>query len=101
LADPNAPCGGGKVLPLRPTTIDDGEISLGPAKLDPLTANQQAQAVELLTALRSMISRREGARSGFSEHPLGRTSSLNGYVLMHCRSWCTGARADPVIAQRA
>jgi hypothetical protein len=30
--DPDAPCGGGKVVSLRPTTIDDGEIRLGPVR---------------------------------------------------------------------
>jgi len=42
---------GGKVVPLRPKTIDDGEIRLGPVRVEPLTAAQEAQAVELLTAL--------------------------------------------------
>jgi hypothetical protein len=51
LADPDAPSSGGNVLPLHPTTIDDGEIRLGPARLELLTATQEAEAVELLTAL--------------------------------------------------
>jgi hypothetical protein len=59
LADPEAPRGGGKVLPLRPATIDDGEIRLGPARLEPLTATQEAQAVELLTALFAAALRRQ------------------------------------------
>jgi len=59
LADPNAPCGGGKVLPLRLMTIDDGEIRFGPARLEPLTAAQEAQAVELLTALFAAALRRQ------------------------------------------
>lgn len=42
---------GGNVVPLRLKTIDDGEIRLGPATVEPLTAAQEAQAVELLTAL--------------------------------------------------
>jgi hypothetical protein len=59
LADPDALRGGGKVLPLRPKTIDDGEIRLGPARLEPLTATQEAQAVELLTALFAAALRRQ------------------------------------------
>jgi len=59
LTDPDAPRGGGKVLPLRPTTIDNGEIRLEPARLEPLTAAQEAQAVELLTALFAATLRRE------------------------------------------
>jgi hypothetical protein len=49
--DPDALRGGGKVVPLRPKTIDDGEIRLGPVRVVPLTAAREAQAVELLTAL--------------------------------------------------
>jgi hypothetical protein len=59
MPDPDALRSGGKVLPLRPTTIDDGEIRLGPARLEPLTATQQAQAVELLTALFAAALRRQ------------------------------------------
>ena len=47
------------MLPLRPTTIDNGEIRLEPARLEPLTAAQEAQAVELLTALFAATLRRE------------------------------------------
>ena len=47
------------MLPLRPTTIDDGEIRLGPARLEPLTAAQEAEAVELLTALFAAALRRQ------------------------------------------
>ena len=49
--DHDALHGGGNVVPLRPKTIDDGEIRLGPARVEPLTVAQEAQAVELLTAL--------------------------------------------------
>ncbi len=49
--DHDALRGGGKVVPLRPKTIDDGEIRLGPVRVEPLTAAQEAEAVELLTAL--------------------------------------------------
>jgi hypothetical protein len=59
MPDHDAPCGGGKVLPLRPKTIDDGEIRLGPASVEPLTATQEAQAVELLTALFAAALRRQ------------------------------------------
>jgi hypothetical protein len=51
MQDPDVSRGGGKVLPLRPMTIDDGVIRLGPARLEPLTQAEEAQAVELLTAL--------------------------------------------------
>jgi len=60
LADPDASRRGGKVLPLRPSTIDDGEIRLGPPRLEPLTATQEAQAVELLAALFAAAARRRG-----------------------------------------
>lgn len=50
---------GGKVLPLRPKTIDDGEIRLGPVKVEPLTAAQEAQAVEILTTLFAAALRRQ------------------------------------------
>jgi hypothetical protein len=50
---------GGEVVPLRPTTIDDGEIRLGPVRVEPLTAAQEAQAVELLTALFAAALRRQ------------------------------------------
>ena len=59
LADPDARRSGGKVLPLRPTTIDDGEIRLGPARLEPLTTAQEAEAVQLLTALFAAALRRQ------------------------------------------
>ena len=39
------------MVPLRSRTIDDGEIRLGPVRVEPLAAAQEAQAVELLTAL--------------------------------------------------
>lgn len=49
--DHDAPRDGGNVVPLRPKTIDDGEIRLGPTRVEPLTAAQEAEAVQLLTAL--------------------------------------------------
>ena len=57
--DHDALRGGGKVLPLRPRTIDDGEIRLGPVRVEPLTAVQEAEAVELLTALFAAALRRQ------------------------------------------
>ena len=46
------------VVPLRSRTIDDGEIRLGPVRVEPLTAVQEAQAVELLTTLFAAAARR-------------------------------------------
>ena len=57
--DHDALSGGGEVLPLHPKTIDDGEIRLGPVKVEPLTAAQEAQAVELLAALFAAAARRQ------------------------------------------
>lgn len=50
---------GASVVPLRPKTIDDGEIRLGPVRVEPLSAAQEAQAVELLTALFAAALRRQ------------------------------------------
>jgi hypothetical protein len=50
MRDEDAPRGG-NVTPLRTRTIDDGEIRLGPVRVEPLTAAQEAQVVELLAAL--------------------------------------------------
>lgn len=63
MPDPNVPRRCGECVPLRRTTIDDGEIRLGPARVEPLTATQEAQAVELLTALFAAAMRRH--RSSF------------------------------------
>jgi hypothetical protein len=57
--DHDAQDSGGKVLPLRPKTIDDGEIRLDPVRVEPLTAAQEAEAVELLTALFAAALRRQ------------------------------------------
>jgi hypothetical protein len=46
------------VSPLRPRTIDDGEIRLGPVRVEPLTATQEAEAVELLGRLFAAAARR-------------------------------------------
>jgi hypothetical protein len=59
MPDPDALSGGGKVVPLWPKTIDDGEIRLGPVRVEPLTAAQEAEAVELLTALFAAALRRQ------------------------------------------
>jgi len=59
MRDPDALSGGGKVVPLRPKTIDDGEIRLGPVRVEPLTAAQEAEAAELLTALFAAALRRQ------------------------------------------
>ena len=59
MEDSDVLCGGGKVLPLHPTTIDDGVIRLGPPRLEPLTASEEAQAVELLAALFAAALRRQ------------------------------------------
>jgi hypothetical protein len=61
--DPDVLYGGGKVAPLRPKTIDDGEIRLGPVRVEPLTAAQEAEVVELLTALFAAVLRRRRSAS--------------------------------------
>jgi len=59
MPDPDVLDGGGEVVPLRPRTIDDGEIRLGPVRVEPLTAAQEAEAVELLAALFAAALRRQ------------------------------------------
>jgi hypothetical protein len=46
------------VLPLRCRTIHDGEIKLGPVRVEPLTAAQESEAVELLGRLFAAAARR-------------------------------------------
>lgn len=58
MTDPDA-SRGGTAVPSHSTTIDDGEIRLGPARVEPLTAAQEAQAVELLAALFATAARRQ------------------------------------------
>lgn len=58
MRDKDAPRGDTKLVPLRSRTIDDGEIRLGPVRVEPLTAAQEAQAVELLAALLAAEARR-------------------------------------------
>jgi hypothetical protein len=50
---------GGQVAPLCPRTIDDGVIRIGPVRVEALTAAQEAEAVELLTALFAAALRRQ------------------------------------------
>jgi len=59
MRDEDAPRGDAKLVPLHPRTIDDGEIRLGPVRVEPLTATQEAQAVELLAALFAAAARRQ------------------------------------------
>jgi hypothetical protein len=81
MKDPDALRGGDKVVPLRSKTIDDGEIRLGPVRVAPFTATQEAQAVELLTALfaaalrrqRSSVRLRRAARTPVLRLPVGPT----------------------------
>jgi hypothetical protein len=61
--DHDAPRGGGRVVPLRPKKIDDGEIRLGPARVELLTGAQEAEAVELLTALFAAALQRQRSTS--------------------------------------
>jgi hypothetical protein len=61
MEDPEVSRGGGKLLPLRPTTIDDGVVRLGPARLEPLAAAEEAQAIELLAFLFAAALRRQRA----------------------------------------
>src|SRR6266540_3702458 len=48
MLNPYASRSGSTVSPLRSRTIDDGEIRLGPVRVEPLTATQEAEAVALL-----------------------------------------------------
>jgi len=59
--DDDALRGDTNVVPLRPRTIDDGEIRLGPVRVEPLTAAQEAHAVELLAALFAAAARRKSS----------------------------------------
>ena len=59
MPEPDPPRGGRKVVPLRPT-IDDGEVTLEVPRLEPLTAAQEAEAVELLAMLFAEAARTHG-----------------------------------------
>lgn len=61
MPDDDVPRSDTSVVPLRSRTIDDGEIRLGPVRVEPLTAAQEAQAVELLAALVAAAARRQGS----------------------------------------
>lgn len=63
MQDEDAPRGDRNVVPLRARTIDDGEIRLGPVRVEPLTVAQEAQAVELLAALFASATRRRATAS--------------------------------------
>lgn len=58
MPDEDVPRGDTNVVPLRPRTIDDGEIRLGPVRVEPLTPAQEEQTVELLAALFAAAARR-------------------------------------------
>jgi hypothetical protein len=55
--DPDTSRSGGELLPLRRTT-DGQDIRLERPRLEPLTAAQEAEAVELLAALFASVARR-------------------------------------------
>ena len=57
MPDPDRSRSDGELVPLR-QTIDDDEIRLEPAKLEPLTAAQEAEAADLLAALFASAERR-------------------------------------------
>jgi hypothetical protein len=63
MPDEDAPGGDTNLVPLHPRTIDDGEIRLGPVRVEPLTASQEAHAVELLAALFAARARRRRSSS--------------------------------------
>jgi len=57
----DAPRSDTEVVPLRSRTIDEGGIRLGPVRAEPLTAAQEAQAIELLAVLFTAAARRKGS----------------------------------------
>jgi len=59
MPDEDASRGDTTLVPLYSKTIDDGEIRLGPLRVEPLTATQEAQAVELLAALFAVAARKK------------------------------------------
>jgi hypothetical protein len=63
MQEDDAPRGDINVVPLRSRTIDDGEIRLGPVRVEPLPAAQEAQAVELLATLFAAAARRQTSRA--------------------------------------
>jgi hypothetical protein len=63
MQDVDAPRSDSNLVPLRSRTIDDGVIRLGPVRVEPLTAVQEAEVVELLTALFAAALRRQRSSS--------------------------------------
>jgi hypothetical protein len=59
--DPDTSRSSGDLVPLRATN-DAGEIGLEPARLEPLTAAQEAEAAELLAALFAAAGSRRAER---------------------------------------
>jgi hypothetical protein len=57
---------GGELVPLR-RTIDDDEVRLEQPRLEPLTAAQEAEAVELLAALFAATASRRTKRGPLKE----------------------------------
>jgi len=58
MPDDDASRGDTPMVPLRPRTIDDGEIRPDPVRVEPLTAAQEVQAIDLLAALLAAAARR-------------------------------------------
>lgn len=63
MPDEDSPRSDTDVVQLRPRTIDDGVIRLGPVRVEPLTASQEVQVVELFTALFAAAAQRKGSKS--------------------------------------
>lgn len=61
MRDQDVPRGDAIPVSLHPRTIDDGEIRLGPVRVEPLNAAQEAQAVELLARLFAGAARRKSS----------------------------------------
>lgn len=66
MPDPDTSRGGGELVPLR-RTIDDDEVMLEPPRLEPLTAAQETEAVELLGALFAAAATRRGTQDLLNE----------------------------------
>ena len=95
--------GGSKVVPLRAKTIDDGEIRLGPARVEPLTAAQEAQAVELLDrALRCGASpQRAPTAGGRRDRRSSACRSVRTVLATPCSPWSARDDADLAGLMRA
>ena len=57
---PDASSRGGAVVSFGSEMVDDGEIRLGPVRLEPLSSAEEAQAVELLAVLFAAAASRRG-----------------------------------------